>query len=68
MTSYRRGLNDGLWERYWHWNEHCPDYPAGTCVMQKDKPPLGLLCLRCLALDRPRPASIGPAGGGARRP
>ena len=53
MTNYKRGYRDGVWDRYWHWDERCEDYPTGTCLMQKDKPTPALLCLRCLALDRP---------------
>jgi hypothetical protein len=53
VTSYKRGYRDGVWDRYWHWNDRCEDYPTGTCLMQKDKPTPALLCLRCLALDRP---------------
>jgi hypothetical protein len=53
VTSYRRGFKNGEWDRYWHWNDECREYPTGTCVMRKDRPPDELLCLRCLALERP---------------
>ena len=52
MTSYRRGYKDGVWDRFWHWNEQCAQYPSGTCIMQKDRPPAIQLCFRCLDLDR----------------
>ena len=52
VTTYRRGLKNGVWDRSWHWNDGCAEFPTGTCVMRRDRPPDELLCARCVALDR----------------
>jgi hypothetical protein len=52
VTTYRRGFRNGVWDRVWHWIEQCEEFPKGTCVMRRDRPPEESLCVRCKSFGR----------------
>ena len=51
MVDYRRGLeqkNDELvWQKHWHFDEHCSDYPRRSFEVRKERPPVDDLCPQC---------------------
>ena len=36
--EYRRGVDAHIWQRFWHFNEDCQDYPTGSFAIAKSKP------------------------------
>jgi len=50
MAEYRRGIKDGEWQKLWHFNTACPNYPTRTFAIQREKPSDDELCSRCAAL------------------
>jgi hypothetical protein len=51
VVDYRRGLeqkNDELvWQKHWHFDEHCSDYPRRSFEVRKERPPVDDLCPQC---------------------
>jgi len=51
--EYRRGVDAHIWQRFWHFNEDCQDYPTGSFAIAKSKP-LERVPMPALYLDRAR--------------
>jgi hypothetical protein len=52
MLDYRRGIQNGTWQRLWHFVPSCPSYPARNFQIQRLKPDEDELCSRCWNLSR----------------
>ena len=51
VRDYRRGIEDKngqkQWQKLWHFNENCENYPTRNFIVQKDRPSDDELCSRC---------------------
>jgi len=47
MREYRRGIAQGVWQKLWHYNEACPNYPLRNFAIRREKPSSDELCARC---------------------
>jgi hypothetical protein len=45
--EYRRGVELGVWQRLWHFNEMCPSFPTRSFAIRKETPSDDELCARC---------------------
>lgn len=52
--EYRRGLTIDGWQKMWHFDEGCRDYPARNYAVRSTKPPADDLCVRCGSAGRIR--------------
>ena len=52
MTEYRRGVVDRVWQKLWHFDPHCADYPVGSFAIKMEKPLDYALCPLCTAFAR----------------
>ena len=51
MLDYRRGIENGNWQRLWHFVPDCPSYPGRNFLTQRSKPDEDELCSRCWNLS-----------------
>jgi hypothetical protein len=47
QLEHRRGVEQGIWRRLWHFNKACGNYPSRSFAIRKDKPSKNALCARC---------------------
>ena len=51
LRDYRRGVEEkrGLtqWQKVWHFDENCKDYPTRNFVIRTVRPPDDELCNQC---------------------
>lgn len=52
MLDYRRGIENGNWQKLWHFVPDCPNYPGRNFCIQRTKPDEDELCSRCWNLSR----------------
>ena len=50
--EYSRGVDAHIWQRCWHFNEDCQDYPTGSFAIAKSKPLNEFLCPRCISIEQ----------------
>jgi len=51
VRHYRRGIEDKdgrkQWQKLWHYNDKCEDYPTRNFMARNDRPSDDELCSRC---------------------
>ena len=52
VREYRRGFKDGIWQKLWHFEETCPNFPRRAFLIRNVKPSEDELCSRCDAAAR----------------
>ena len=52
MAEYRRGIEKVVWQKHWHFNEHCARYPRNSFAIRAKKPVDEELCEACETLSR----------------
>jgi hypothetical protein len=50
MAEYRRGIEKGVWQKHWHFHDHCARYPRNSFAIRSKKPDEDELCAACDAL------------------
>ena len=58
VTEYRRGVDHNTWQKVWHFNGQCSEYPTRGFQIADYPPRDDDLCQECLLLaqdKRPRP-------------
>jgi sarcosine oxidase delta subunit len=54
VTEYRRGIERGVWQERWHFEEGCKNYPTTNFAIGHERPPSNELCEHCLATSKRR--------------
>ena len=54
MSEYRKGISKGVRQKWWHFEEHCEEYPTRSFSIRNTIPPTDELCIRCDALKHGR--------------
>jgi len=47
MVEFRRGLKDSIWQKLWHFNERCPDFPTRAFCIAEYEPFHEDVCPQC---------------------
>jgi len=47
VAEYRRGIVDDAWQRLWHFNDHCTNYPTRNFEVTRFRPSDDDLCAKC---------------------
>jgi hypothetical protein len=50
--DYRRGVENSVWQKLWHFSELCDSYPSRNFTVRHDRPSDDELCSRCYSRAR----------------
>ena len=50
--EYSSGVDAHNWQRFWHFNEDCKDYPTASFAIAKTKPLNEYLCPSCISISQ----------------
>lgn len=52
LMHYRRGVDGKTWQKFWHFNQQCPNYPTRSFAIAEYPPPDDEVCPKCKSSAR----------------